>query len=512
MKKKAVRWCAAAGVLALAAGGIAYRNASAQPAGTPVRTYVAGTGSIDEELSASGFVRSEVSRSYFAPAEVVVKNLQVETGDAVKQGQQLLEYDTEEAEYKEKTASLQASSSGSGYAGSLYESSEQERKYIDAQNNLMTVEPMIFSQKQYIEECESWLEDDVSRRKVDLYHEQYQLQKELNSLNEEQALAGQEGRKISEGVLESVEHVQNAMEKVDLELKLLDEDGTLTQVERAIVQEKNKLSDLEEFRDRQEAIRDSAEPQVLNGYEKGRLRADNALVQMQLEEARKELAEAQGGVTADFDGIVTELNVQDGSQAAPETAILKLESSSQVCVAFSVSKYDLGKLAEGQDVTVNISDRLYDGKVSKIDRMATTGSSGVPMVGAKVHIQDPDDRICLGVEAKLTIHTASVQDAVLLPIEAIGTDREGDFCYVIENGTAVRRRLETGIASDSQMEIKSGLAAGETVILDIASVTEGMPVTALEEETPEGETPEEETPEEETPEDGTPEEETPEGA
>lgn len=478
-KKKIIKRCVIGGAAVLVIGGFVYGNAAAKNAKLPVATVAVKKGSLEETLNTSGTVQSEVAKSYFPPAEVVVENLQVSLGDAVKKGDKLMDYNTEKAEYKEKIAALQAKSSGNSYSGAVFDSQTQEQKYIDSQNNLMNVEAMIYSQKEYIKNCESWLEDDISRKKVDLYHEQYKWQKEINSLNEEQSVAVSEGRKIGEGVYESLEHAQNQLEKLDLEMKLLDEDMELTQVERAIVEEKNKLTDLEEFKARQESIRDGSEPQILNPYEKGKMSADHQLVKAELEEAQKDLAEALNGVVADFNGIVTEISVQDGSQATPETAILKLESSDQVKVSFNVSKYDLEKIDVGQKARVNISGHEYDGTVTKINRMATTGSSGNPVVAAEVHIENPDQYIYLGVEAKVSISTAKSEDALIVPMEVIGADKDGDFCYIVENETVVKKRLKTGIASDTDIEVLEGLKEGDQVIIDTSMITEGMAVMAM---------------------------------
>lgn len=481
-RKKIVRRCVLGGFAVLVLGGVVYGSVMAKNAKMPVVTVAVKKGSMEETLKTSGTVQSEVAKYYFPPAEVVVENLQVSLGDAVKKGDKLMDYNTEKAEYKEKTASLQARSSGNGYAGAVFESQTQEQKYVDSQNNLMNVEAMIYSQKEYINNCETWLEDDASRKKVDLYHEQYKWQKEINSLSTEQSVAAAEGRKIGEGVFKSLERAQNALQKIDLEMKLLDEDVELTQVERAIVEQKNKLTDLEEFKAKQESIRDGSEPQIMNPYEKGKLSADHQLVKAELEEAQKDLAEAQNGVIADFNGIVTEISVQDGSQATPQAAILKLESSDQVKVSFNVSKYDLEKIDVGQKAKVNISGHEYDGSVTKINRMATTSSSGNPVVAAEVHIENPDRYIYLGVEAKLSVSTAKSENALIVPMEVISADKDGDFCYAVENETVVKKRLKTGIASDTDIEVLEGLKEGDRIIIDTTMIEEGMAVTAMPED------------------------------
>lgn len=478
-KKKIIRRCVILGAVSLAAGWFVFQSVMAKNAKPPVSTTSAVRGDVEETLSTSGTVVSEISKTYYAPAEVAIRDLSISLGDAVKKGDKLCEYNTDKIEFAKEKADLQVKSSGNGVAGAIFESQENEVKKTDAENNLANVEPMILSQKQYIENLETYLEDAQSRERVKLYNEQYKVQKELNSLSEEQSAAAAEGRKMGTGVLENIEHESNKLEEISLKLKLLEEDREMTEIERNIVREKNKLTDLEEFRDKQKSIKESSETQVLNGYEKGKLNADHQLVKLEVSEAEKDLAEALNGVTADFDGIVTELSAKDGSWATPEEPILTLESSTDVKVTFNVSKYDLEKLDLGQKADVNISGHMYEGTVTKINRMATRSDAGTPVVMAEVHIENPDDYVYLGVEAKLVIHTAKSENALSVPLEAIATDREGNFCYIVENGMVVKKRLTTGISSESMTEIKEGLKEGDQIVLDMNGVMEGMEVMAV---------------------------------
>lgn len=473
-KKKIIKRSILGGVVVLAAAGFVFSSVKAKNTKMMVPTVKIGKEDIEESINTSGNVKSELSKTYFPPAEVFIQEVNVELGEAVKKGDKLISYNADLVEYGKSKADLQGASSSNGYKDALTESEKQQAKYIEAVNNIAMVEPMIISQKEYIDNIETYLEDEKSRENVKLYTEQYRLQKEMNSLNEEAK------EDYTEGVQHSMVKVNNALEKINLDLKLLEEDRELTQIERNVVKEKNKLTDLEEFKTKQEAIRDSAEPQVLSGYDIAKLRADNALSQLESEKAALDLSKVLEGVTAEFDGIVTELGIVEGSYAEQGTQVLKMESSTDVKISFNVSKNDLEKIAVGQKADVTVSGHSYDGTVSKINRMATTNSAGAQVVAAEVHINNPDDNIYLGVEGKVRIHTAVAKDAVAIPVELINADQEGDFCYVIENETVTKRRLVTGISSDSMMEVKEGLKEGDEVIAGSGiQLEEGMPVTAM---------------------------------
>lgn len=473
-KKKIIKRSILLGLAVIIIGGIAYSSVKAKNTKPMLATLKIGKEDIEQSINTSGNVKSELSKTYFPPAEVFIKELNVELGEAVKKGDKLINYDADLVEYGKSKADLQGNSSSNGYKDALTESEKQQTKYIDAVNNLATVEPMIISQKQYIDNIETYLDDERSRERVKAYTEQYRLQKELNSLNEEAK------EDYTEGVMHSMVKVNNQLEKLNLDLKLLEEDRELTQVERNIVKEKNKLTDLEEFKAKQESIRDASEPQILSSYDINKLKADNALSQLEAQKAAMDLEKVLEGVTAEFDGIVTELGIVEGSYATESTQVLTLESSNDVKISFNVSKYDLEKIAVGQKADITVSGHDYVGTVSKINRMATTNSAGAQVVAAEVHIDNPDDNIYLGVEGKVRIHTATVKDAVVIPVELVNADQQGDFCYVIENETVVKRRLVTGISSDNMMEVIEGLKEGDEVIASGGmQLEEGMPATAM---------------------------------
>lgn len=149
-------------------------------------------------------------------------------------------------------------------------------------------------------------------------------------------------------------------------------------------------------------------------------------------------------------------------------------------ITFNASKHDIEKLEIGQKAKVNISGYTYDGEVQKINRMAVRNESNTPMVGVEVHILNPDENIILGMDAKLEISTRKAENALLIPVEAINADRDGDFLYVVENGIVVRKSVVCGISSDEYTEILEGITEEDEIILNaLTGIEEGMAVTVM---------------------------------
>ena len=273
--------------------------------------------------------------------------------------------------------------------------------------------------------------------------------------------------------------VKNKIAEIDKKIEALDLNKDLTEIEQQIVKEQEKLSDLEEWKADLKSDQKSAENSILNSYKKKELEATAERSKITEEKAQAHLDEALAGVTAEFNGIVTELNVYDGFVTDQSSKLMKVESSEDVRVNISLSKYDLAKVAVGQKAEITIAGNTYEGTVSKINHVATQNDSGTRLVTAQVHIDNPDENVYLGIEGRVTIHAQKAENVLILPFSAINTDQNGDFCYVISNGVVEKRPIQVGLTSEDSMEIMEGVSEGETVITDSSmGVEEGMAAQA----------------------------------
>ena len=104
------------------------------------------------------------------------------------------------------------------------------------------------------------------------------------------------------------------------------------------------------------------------------------------------------------------------------------------------------------------------------------------------------------MSVRADIYTESSSETLAVPIQAVLIDEDdGDdaeqredrpYVFVMEDGTAKRRDVKTGISSDSDQEILEGLAAGDTVITGpfrvLRNLNEGDAVEEKEAAEPEG--------------------------
>ena len=134
----------------------------------------------------------------------------------------------------------------------------------------------------------------------------------------------------------------------------------------------------------------------------------------------------------------------------------------------------------GQKAIVEILDKEYDATVTRINSIATAGTNGSTSILVEVSIDNPDNDIYLGLDAKIKLTTASRADVVMLPVESVSADKEGEFVYLVVDGIVEKRYITLGISSDEYVEVVEGLEETDQVITMVSSDLEaGMPVVAM---------------------------------
>lgn len=296
-----------------------------------------------------------------------------------------------------------------------------------------------------------------------------------------------------EGVKTKAEATINEQTAIrDAALQIIrEEQGSLDEINEKLNKYQDRLKDstenlekLQTDKAKEEGIKDSTDASRLTSAARNELSANNNLSSLNAQMTKDEINEGKAGIQAEFSGVVTEVTAVSGGPAAKGGSLFTVASNEDVIVDMSVTRFDLEKLEVGQSAEINLAGKIYTGKVSKLSRLAADNSKGTPVVSAEIHIDNPDENIYLGLEAKVTVSGRKAENVIVVPVEAVNTGVDGSFCYVVdENGFVAKKEVVTGLASSMEVEIQSGLNAGDKVIRNTTGmlVEEGMQVTAMEE-------------------------------
>ncbi len=499
-KKKKVRRRVIAGVLAALVIAFFVRNSLvAKNAAPMVTTVAASVGDVEQILSTGGTVKSDETRTYFSPLAVEVGEVKVSVGDTVKKGEVILTFDEKALSEKKQEAEYKMASNEGGYESSIHKNNEYIADLSEATVNLEVLDQQIEDNENLLKEINKKIEDkkagwsyNGAALQATILEQEKKISDEKQRLEErhaweaEQQIDSDDSEKKEKDdaakaqIAYDEDVLLNLQEQVQYNAYEEQNNKEIRDLQRQANDVEELIASYKEYKSEMKSQKATSEDGVLDAGGKAKLEADTALEKLTNQESLDAIAKVENGLKADFAGVVTELEAVAGQPPAENGKLATIESTEKVYVRLNVSKYDLEKIAVGQKADIDIAGKTYEGTVSKIDGMATQNNSGAMVVGVDVNIDNPDEAIFLGVEARVYVHMAKAEGVVTIPLEVINSDREGDFVFVEKNGVVEKRRITVGISSDSVSEVREGLSEGDNVIMSNGmEFEEGTAVTAM---------------------------------
>lgn len=515
------------GVIVLAIGLIALigsMNSKGKDAAPSVEVVSVGTGNVTQEVDATGNVESEQKKTFYSPVNGTIQTMTAEAGDSVDAGKSIIGFNLEDLEAENQEAQLTARSGELDIKDAQEQASTAANKVAEAQAAIPGLESQIEEKQNQINSLRQQIADAQSEAQAQIQQAQTEAKAEADAAYDAAvAAADQEYQKAWDEY--------NNVTKKDYDQKLSD---LKTKIDSGTAAE----SELEDYRyllnnPPAEPVKKEVNPadySVSTDGLSGTVTADTSDLQAQMETASSDLAQLQSdlaskkaiaendtagltdaarekmtitsnlselksknlqelleegrkGIQAEFKGVISDAKVTQGATVTQGMELFTLQSTQDVCVEANVSKYDFDKVKEGQKAEITLGDKKYKGTVDKVSKIAIPNEKGTPLIGVSVHIDNPDDDIFIGVEAKVSIQASEAKNVPVLPVEVVNIGKEGSFCYVVNNGKIEKKDIETGVTSDSMVEVKSGLKKGDQVIKDMGNYSEGDSVTAKEAKT-----------------------------
>ena len=183
----------------------------------------------------------------------------------------------------------------------------------------------------------------------------------------------------------------------------------------------------------------------------------------ELEETLLELMTIQrdGAILAKMSGSVYSVDHTEDTASA----VVTLSADEKMSVTISVDESDILSLELGQTVTVSVpsvSEDSFAGTLTEINR--TSSSSGT--YSAVIEVEKVEGMLS-GMTASVSVRIEGVDDAILIPIEALHMTSDGAYVYTSYNEEyqeyGGKVDVVTGLENSTYVEIKSGLSVGDTV-------------------------------------------------
>lgn len=234
----------------------------------------------------------------------------------------------------------------------------------------------------------------------------------------------------------------------------VNDDEILAQIEKQ--KHNRKLNEDIEFRQRKLLEKDAISQEEY----------DNALNRLNTTEADLRLLQAQLDKTkirAPFDGTIGLRFVSEGAFVTTSTVIATLYSMHPAKIEFAVPGRYSTQVKPGQKVrfSVESDSTQYIGEVYAIEPQIDPNTRTLRL---RAIADNRNGRLLPGQFVRVELILATTSDAIMVPTEAVVPELNGHKVYVMNNGKASEVRVETGIRSETQLEIISGLSTRDTLI------------------------------------------------
>jgi len=269
------------------------------------------------------------------------------------------------------------------------------------------------------------------------------------------------------GVVMAIHFDEGAsVERGELLVKIDDRE---LQAQRDRVRHRLRLAEI-----REERQRDLRTQGVVSEQEYDLVDSELNVLRAELRLVEATLAKTE--IRAPFAGVVGLRYVSEGAVLSPQTRIATLRDIDPVKVDFTLPERYAGRVGPGTMVEFRVkgSERAFAAEVYVVEPRISRETRSMII---RARTPNPDRELVPGAFADVTIAVNEVPDALVVPSLAVVPELGGKKVFVVEDGAAQPRPVQTGIRTETEVEITGGLVEGDRVIVSaIQRLRAGLPV------------------------------------
>ena len=170
-------------------------------------------------------------------------------------------------------------------------------------------------------------------------------------------------------------------------------------------------------------------------------------------------------LTAPFAGTVIEKKAVLGELAQPDATLFTVADLSTLWIESNLFEKDLGKIRTGATAAVTLA--AYPGEIfqGRLTYISSTMDKETRTIKARVEVPNPDGCLKPEMFANVAIRSGGSVKALLVPEDAVVLMQGQATVFVAEHGGFEPRAVEVGDRSQGYVVLKSGVAAGEAVVV-----------------------------------------------
>lgn len=181
-------------------------------------------------------------------------------------------------------------------------------------------------------------------------------------------------------------------------------------------------------------------------------------------------------VRAPFSGTIGLRSISEGTYVTPLTPIARLVNTNQLKLTFAIPEKYVSRMKVGTILTFTTSNSKeeHTATIYAIEPQVDIATRTLKM---RAIAENKEGKLYPGTFANVTLPLETVDDALLVPTEALIPIQNGKKIFIVENGQAKDVEVETGARTDSSVRVLSGIKAGDTILTTgVMSLRNGTPV------------------------------------
>ena len=298
--------------------------------------------------------------------------------------------------------------------------------------------------------------DDTDFR-IKIEQAQAQLDQAKATLRQNEAKIGlRPGQKFNPENVPEVAAARSALELADKNLKRYEKLVETGDISRAAYdQQKSQRDQLAEQRQAMVHLAQQNYATVANSQ----AAVDTAATQVAL--AKRNLGYTV--VVSPMPGYVSDRPADIGEYVSPQQKVATVVNLNPLRVRIDIPEQAIPQIHTGESVSVSVSgypDRNFAGRVARVSPNVTAASR---TLSVEADVENPKAELKPGQFATVRILLPQTEAAVLVPQRALRTISGSTYVFVIKNGHAEQRLVQSGQTEGDLVEIKSGVAADEVV-------------------------------------------------
>jgi len=210
-------------------------------------------------------------------------------------------------------------------------------------------------------------------------------------------------------------------------------------------------------------------------YEQVKLGYDSAKAQLEQAQAAVNLAQHSLDVSilkAPFGGVIASKNAEVGDVINPlmgafspgsAGGVLTLVDFSRVKIKVDISGADIGRIQKGQAAILRVPTmpgQEFKGTVQIVNLAADPQTK---QFGIEVHVDNPDQILRPGTFGEIIIEVHTHENALVVPQKAV---LENKYIFLAHDGKAAKKEIVLGLQNTTMVEVSSGIAEGDLVIVE----------------------------------------------